>query len=123
MNTWLRTVLVVVGLHSAGLASTSAAAADMPIEQVRGTLRDASPTMPANLAGKDLSDLDLSGLDFRQADLRGANLFRARLGGADLTGANVEGANLCEADLEKAVLRDLEGLPEAGAIAPNADCR
>jgi len=94
MNEILRTVVVVAALQLVALAGTSAAAAEMPIEQVRATLLAASPSKPANLAGKDLSDLDLSGLDFHNADLRGASFFGSKLVQADMRGAQLEGANL-----------------------------
>ncbi len=90
----LRALIMLAALQSAGLASTSATAAELSIEQVRATLRAASPSMPANLAGKDLSDLDMSGLDFRNADLRGASFFGSKLVQADMRGAMLEGANL-----------------------------
>ncbi len=69
-------------------------ASDLSLDQVRAALRDASPTRPADLAGKDLSDLDLSKLDFRGANLRGANLFGSKLVQADFRDANLQGANL-----------------------------
>jgi uncharacterized protein YjbI with pentapeptide repeats len=58
------------------IVATNAIAADLSVDQVKAALRNASPSMPANFAGKDLSDLDLTGLDFRKADLRGVNLWR-----------------------------------------------
>ena len=94
MINMLRALITVAALQSAGLASTSATAAELSIEQVRATLRAASPSMPANLAGKDLSDLDMSGLDFRNADLRGAIFFGSKLVQADMQGAQLQGANL-----------------------------
>ena len=94
MNEMLQTVIMAAVMGSACVASPSAAAAELSIEQVRAALRAASPSKPANLAGKDLSDLDLSGLDLRNADLRGASFFGSKLVQTDLRGAQLEGANL-----------------------------
>jgi hypothetical protein len=44
-----------------GARSTSATAADLSVDQVRAALRNASPSAPADFAGKDLSDLDRTG--------------------------------------------------------------
>lgn len=102
MNQPLRSAITVLTLVC--LPVTNAAAADMSIEQVGAALRAASPSKPADLAGRSLSDLDLSGLDFPndnlcgtsflwsrcvQADMRGAKVV------ADLPGADLSGAQLC----------------------------
>lgn len=90
----LRTAIMAIGLHLAAMASPSATAAELTIETVRAALQTASPSKPADFAGKDLSDLDMSGLDFRNADLRGASFFGSKLVQADMRGAQLEGANL-----------------------------
>src|SRR5882762_7279738 len=70
------------------------AAAELSAAQVRALLASATAEAPANLRGKDLSDIDLSGTDLRHADLTGANLFGTRLVSANLRGAILAGANL-----------------------------
>ncbi len=60
-----------------------AVAAELGLEQVREHLRSASAASPADLAGKDLSDLDLSGLDFRNARLQGTSFFGSKLVNSD----------------------------------------
>jgi uncharacterized protein YjbI with pentapeptide repeats len=84
---------VVAALFSS-LFATSAIAADLSVDQVRAAIANASPSVPADFAGKDLSDLDLSGLDFRKANLRGVNLFGSKLVQSDFREAILEGANL-----------------------------
>ena len=76
------------------LAGRGGWAAELSTEQVRAVLGAGSPSKPADLAGKDLSDLDLSGLDFRGANLRGVSFFGSKLVQANMRGAKLEGANL-----------------------------
>ena len=90
----LRAAIVALALPAALLAGRSGWAAELSTEQVRAVLSAASPSKPADLAGKDLSDLDLSGVDFRGANLRGASFFGSKLVLANLRGAKLEGANL-----------------------------
>ena len=94
MNEMRRAAIVALALTAALLASRSGWAAELSIEQVRAVLGAASPSKPADLAGKDLSDLDLSSLDFRSANLRGVSFFGSKLVLADFRGAKLEGANL-----------------------------
>ncbi len=70
------------------------AAAELSAAQVRALLARATVEAPADLRGKDLSDIDLSGADLRHADMTGANLFGARLVSANLRGTILAGANL-----------------------------
>jgi uncharacterized protein YjbI with pentapeptide repeats len=75
-------------------AVLSAHAGEMSVQDVRSALQGASAMAPADLSGKDLSDLDLSGIDFKQANLRRANFFGSKLVQANLSGAHLEEANL-----------------------------
>jgi uncharacterized protein YjbI with pentapeptide repeats len=86
-NTAVAMLLVAIG-------AMNAMAADLSVDQVKAALRSASPSMPADFAGKDLSNLDLTGLDFRKANLRGVNLFGSKLVQSDFRDATLEGANL-----------------------------
>jgi len=74
--------------------TTQALAADFKARDITELLVRSSAAEPAELGGKDLSNLDLSGLDFKQAHLAGADLFGADLTGADLTNTNLAGAKL-----------------------------
>src|SRR5206468_824528 len=69
-------------------------AADFTAAQVRELLAKADSQKPADLVGKDLSDLDLSNIDFKRADLSAANLFATRLVLSNLAGAKLVRANL-----------------------------
>jgi uncharacterized protein YjbI with pentapeptide repeats len=89
-----RIVSTVAAALLVSVFATSAAAADLSVDQVRAALRNASPSAPANFAGRDLSDLDLTGLDFRKANLRGVSLFGSKLVQSDFRDATLEGANL-----------------------------
>src|SRR5690349_6803223 len=77
-----------------GVGPLSCAAADLTADQVRELLAKADRDRPADLAGKNLSDLDLSNIDFKGANLTGANLFAARLVSSNLAGAKLIRANL-----------------------------
>jgi len=50
-----------------GVGPLSCAAADLTADQVREVLAKADRDRPADLAGKNLSDLDLSNIDFKGA--------------------------------------------------------
>jgi uncharacterized protein YjbI with pentapeptide repeats len=76
------------------ICAMRAPAADLSVDQVRVALQNASPSAPADFAGKDPSDLDLTTLDFRKANLRGASPCGSRLVQADVRQADLEGANL-----------------------------
>src|ERR1700752_3003902 len=85
--------VTVVGLMVA-LGMMTARAADLSADQVKALLKGASPSMPADFTGKDLSDLDLSGLDFRNARLSKVSFFGSKLVESDFRGATLTGANL-----------------------------
>ena len=85
---------LLIAIAALFLVTRVTAAAEMSVEQVKSALQRASAEAPADLRGKDLSDLDLSRLDFRHANLRGASFFGSKLVLADFRGATLEGANL-----------------------------
>ena len=64
-----RIVTTTVAVLLVSLGAMNATAADLSVDQVSTMLKSASPSMPADFTGKDLSDLDLSRLDFRGARL------------------------------------------------------
>jgi uncharacterized protein YjbI with pentapeptide repeats len=100
-------VLVAIVLCAVSIAW----AAELAVDDVRTILARADRDRPADLVGKDLSDLDLSNVDFKRANLSGANLFGARLvssnlEGVKLTKANLNGAWLMGANFTGADLSD-----------------
>ncbi|HEX7968322.1 MAG TPA: pentapeptide repeat-containing protein, partial [Stellaceae bacterium] len=114
------------------IATASARAADVTVQQISVALAKASPSSPVNFSHRDLSYLDLSELDFKHANLGGANLYGADLSRADLSRVNLSGANLdhtliiganfAGADLSNASLFDTVGyssLEVSPAEAPN----
>ena len=104
----MRAILLLLAISVGPLCC---AAADLTADQVRELLAKADRDRPADLAGKNLSDLDLSNIDFKGANLTGANLFASRLvssnlAGAKLTRANLNGAWLMGATFAGADLSD-----------------
>lgn len=90
------TRLATTGLTAllVALSATHAHGAELSLDQVSARLNAASPSMPADFAGKDLSDLDLSGFDFRHANLAGVSFFGSKLVRSDFRGVALVGANL-----------------------------
>ena len=107
----LRALLAAI-LVTAALPAGPAAAADLSVAEVRAALEHATPSLPANLSGKDLRELDLSGLDFSHANLAHADLFGAKLVGANLSGADLRSARL---DLAWIMRADFTGANLSGA--------
>ena len=85
--------IALFGLFVAALIN-QAEAAEMTVDGVKAVLANASASAPAELSGKDLSDLDLSGLDFRHARLQGVSFFGSKLIQTDFREASLVGANL-----------------------------
>jgi uncharacterized protein YjbI with pentapeptide repeats len=119
---------VLVGLSF--LATWPSDAFNLTLHDLVTALRDADPSKPIDLSGKDLSFLDLSDLDYKRAHLGGANLL-----GSDLTGANLSGvdlhsakldrtslarANFAGADLSRASMFDAVGSPSFESPAADA---
>lgn len=127
-------VLHEANLEGAQLLGADLSGADLSSARLVSAQLGGSKLCGANLFGADASDATLSKVDAQGADLRTA-LFRgtrareadfrsANLGGAsfkhaDLTASRVAHASFHDVDLGEAVLRDIDGYPEADWVGCN----